>query len=171
MSWEANSCSASQEIACLLVNSLLIFRLKFMCSMVQRNFSYAVVSAFLQYYYLIQSGSMLVESHAISQKLMSLDIFNLPNYSSYTMALRLTQPLTEMNTRNLSGGKRRSACEADNLTAICELFVWKIWGHKCLTTLRASTTCYRDSFTFIIIIIILIFQVLSLFSNQAHHDR
>jgi hypothetical protein len=36
------------------------------------------------------------------------------------MALRLTQPLSEMNTRNIPGGKGRPGCEADNLTAICE---------------------------------------------------
>jgi hypothetical protein len=32
----------------------------------------------------------------------------------------LTQPLTEMSTRNLPGGKGRPAHKADNLTAICE---------------------------------------------------
>jgi hypothetical protein len=32
-----------------------------------------------------------------------------------------TQLLTEMNTRNLPGGKWRPAHKADNLTAICEL--------------------------------------------------
>jgi hypothetical protein len=36
------------------------------------------------------------------------------------MALESTQPLTEMNTRNLPAGKGRLAREADNLTAICE---------------------------------------------------
>jgi hypothetical protein len=35
----------------------------------------------------------------------------------------LTQPLTEMNTRNLPGGKGRLAREADNLAAICEPIV------------------------------------------------
>jgi hypothetical protein len=39
------------------------------------------------------------------------------------MALGSTQSLTEMSTRNLPGGKRRSAREADNLTAACELIV------------------------------------------------
>jgi hypothetical protein len=34
------------------------------------------------------------------------------------MALGSTQPLTEMSTRNLPGGKKRPACKADNLTAI-----------------------------------------------------
>jgi hypothetical protein len=39
------------------------------------------------------------------------------------MALGSTQPLTEMNTRNLPGGKGRPARKADNLTAICEPIV------------------------------------------------
>jgi hypothetical protein len=36
------------------------------------------------------------------------------------MALESTQPLTDMSTRNLPGGKGRPARKADNLTAICE---------------------------------------------------
>jgi hypothetical protein len=36
------------------------------------------------------------------------------------MALVSTQPLTEMSTRNLPGGKGRQARRADNLTAIRE---------------------------------------------------
>jgi hypothetical protein len=39
------------------------------------------------------------------------------------MALESTQLLTEMNTRNLPGGKGRAAREADNLTVICEPIV------------------------------------------------
>jgi hypothetical protein len=35
--------------------------------------------------------------------------FNWPNPSSRTMALGSTQPLTEMSTRNLPGGKGRPA--------------------------------------------------------------
>jgi hypothetical protein len=49
--------------------------------------------------------------------------FNRPNPSSRIMALGSTQPLTEMNTRNLPGGKGRPARNADNLTAICEPIV------------------------------------------------
>jgi hypothetical protein len=49
-----------------------------------------------------------------------VDFFNLPNTSSRTMALGSIQPLTEMSTRNLPGGKKRSARRADNFTAICE---------------------------------------------------
>jgi hypothetical protein len=36
------------------------------------------------------------------------------------MSLGSTQPLTEMSTRNLLGGKGRQARKADNLAAICE---------------------------------------------------
>jgi hypothetical protein len=42
--------------------------------------------------------------------------FNWPN----PMPLGSTQPLTEMTTRNLPGGKGRTACKADNLTDNCE---------------------------------------------------
>jgi hypothetical protein len=52
-----------------------------------------------------------------------VDFFNLPNPSSRTMALGSTQPLTEMSSRILPGGKRRPARRTDNLAAICELNV------------------------------------------------
>jgi hypothetical protein len=58
------------------------------------------------------------------------------------------QPLTEMSTRNAPGGKGRTTHKAD-LTAICELIVHKMWEPRRLTTLWASTACYRDIFTYI----------------------
>jgi hypothetical protein len=64
------------------------------------------------------------------------------------MALVSTQPLKEMSTRNFPGGKRWLAYKADNLTAICEPNVQKMWKPQRLTTLWASMACYRDSFTF-----------------------
>jgi hypothetical protein len=39
------------------------------------------------------------------------------------MALGSTQPLTEMSTMNIPGGKGRSASKVDNLTAVCESIV------------------------------------------------
>jgi hypothetical protein len=36
------------------------------------------------------------------------------------MAMESTQPLTEMSTGSLPGGKGRPAGKTDNLTAICE---------------------------------------------------
>jgi hypothetical protein len=52
-----------------------------------------------------------------------VDFFNLPDPSSRTMALGSTQPLREISTRNLPGGKGRPARKVDNLTAICEAIV------------------------------------------------
>jgi hypothetical protein len=52
-----------------------------------------------------------------------------------------------MSTRNLPGGKRRPARKADNLIAICEPIVYKMWEPRRLTILWASTACYKDSFT------------------------
>jgi hypothetical protein len=65
------------------------------------------------------------------------------------MALGSTQPLTGMSTRNLPGGKGQPTHGADNLTAICEPIVQKMWEPQHLTTLWAFTACYRDSFTFL----------------------
>jgi hypothetical protein len=64
------------------------------------------------------------------------------------MALGSTQPLTEMSTVNFLGGKGQPARGADNLTAMCEPIVWKMWEPRRLTALWASTACYRDRFTF-----------------------
>jgi hypothetical protein len=50
-------------------------------------------------------------------------LFNWPNPSRRTMVLGSTQPLKEMSTRNIPGGKRWWACKADNLTTICEQIV------------------------------------------------
>jgi hypothetical protein len=69
------------------------------------------------------------------------------------MALGSTQPLTEMSTRNLSGGKGRPERKADNLTAICEPIVKKMWEPQRLTTLWVSMACYRDSFTYVLQIV------------------
>jgi hypothetical protein len=49
--------------------------------------------------------------------------FNSPNPFRRNMALGSTQPLTEMCTRNLPGGKGGPARKADNLIAICEPIV------------------------------------------------
>jgi hypothetical protein len=49
-----------------------------------------------------------------------VDFFNLHNPSSCIMALESTQPLTEMSTRNLPGGKKQSAHRVLNMAAIYE---------------------------------------------------
>jgi hypothetical protein len=57
------------------------------------------------------------------------------------MTLGSTQPLTGMSTRNIPGGKGWPARKADNLTAICEPSVYKMWEPRHVRTLRASTAC------------------------------
>jgi hypothetical protein len=42
------------------------------------------------------------------------------------MAVRPTEPVTEMCTRDIPRAKKRLEYETDNLTAICELIIWKI---------------------------------------------
>jgi hypothetical protein len=64
------------------------------------------------------------------------------------MALGSTQPLTEMSTGNLPWGKWRPAHE-DNLTAIYEPIVWKMWEPRRLTNPLGFHGLLRDSFTFL----------------------
>jgi hypothetical protein len=64
------------------------------------------------------------------------------------MALGSTQPQTEMSTMNLRRGKGRPARKADNLTAISEPIVYKMWEPRRYITLWTSTACHKDSFTF-----------------------
>jgi hypothetical protein len=56
------------------------------------------------------------------------------------MALALTQPLTEMSTKNLPVGKARPPRKADNLADIYKPSAYNMWEPRHLTTLWASTT-------------------------------
>jgi hypothetical protein len=72
---------------------------------------------------MLQTGRLRVQF-----PIMILDFFfNLSNPSSCTMALEFTQPLTEMSTQNLPGGKVQLVHKSDKLTAICEPTVQKMW--------------------------------------------
>jgi hypothetical protein len=79
---------------------------------------------------------------------MVILFLNWPNPSSCAMALGSTQPLTEMGTRSLPGGKGQLTCKADNFTTICKLTVYKMWESPHFTTSLAFTAYYWDSFTF-----------------------
>jgi hypothetical protein len=48
------------------------------------------------------------------------------------------------------GGKGRPARKPDNLSVIWEPTVQKMWEPRRLTTLLASTACYRENFTFLL---------------------
>jgi hypothetical protein len=56
-----------------------------------------------------------------------IGFFSWTDPSNCTMVLGLAQPLTEMSTRNLPGCEGRLAHKADNLIAICEPTVQKMW--------------------------------------------
>jgi hypothetical protein len=81
-------------------------------------------------------GTMLQARRSPVRVSDEVDFFNLPSFSSRTMVLGSTQPLTEMSTSKLPGGKKRPARRAENV--------------------GASTSCnpkglhgrYRDNFTF-----------------------
>jgi hypothetical protein len=68
------------------------------------------------------------------------------------MALRLTtQPLTDIYVyQEFSWGEGRPARRADNITAICEPIVYKMWEPRRLTTLRASAAFYRACFSLLL---------------------
>jgi hypothetical protein len=90
----------------------------------------------------------IVERLRVRLRMRSLVFFTSPNPSSLTTALGSTWTLTERSIRNLPGNKGRPVCKDDNLTAIYELIIKKMWGPRRLTTLCASTVCYRYSFTY-----------------------
>ena len=53
-------------------------------------------------------------------------IFHWHNPSSRTMALRSTQPLTEMSTSNIYWGVKQLVCTADNLTTFMCRLSWNL---------------------------------------------
>jgi hypothetical protein len=65
-------------------------------------------------------------SHRVTDRIFTsyknevIGFFNWPNPSSCIMGLRSTQPLREMSTRNLPGGKGCPVLKPNNLTTICE---------------------------------------------------
>ena len=78
---------------------------------------------------------------ATSLKVMSsipdgfIEIFHWHNPSGRAMSLGLTQPLTEMSTRNISWGYRRPVRRADNLTNFMCRLSWNLgastsWNHQ-----------------------------------------
>jgi hypothetical protein len=85
------------------------------------------------------------------------------------MAPRLTQPLTEMSTRNLPGGKGRPAPKAEKLTSRLWADCLENVGTSTSKTLWTSTASYRDSFTLFCHLFLLRFLTLSL--HHLHVSR
>jgi hypothetical protein len=57
-----------------------------------------------------------------------VNIFNWPKSYSRTKDVESIHPLTEMSTRDISGGKARPERKADNLKASCKPIVYKVSG-------------------------------------------
>jgi hypothetical protein len=64
------------------------------------------------------------------------------------MALRSTQPLTEMSAKKLQGGKEWPARKTNNLDVTCEWTVQKMRKPLRLTDLWASTACIGIALAF-----------------------
>jgi hypothetical protein len=76
-----------------------------------------------------------------------IGFFNWLNSSSRAMALRLTQPLTEMSARNLPKSKGRPERKAHILTVIYKPIILKNLWLRHLVALWASTACYKNRFS------------------------
>src|SRR5215468_5222175 len=101
--------------------------------------------------------------------MVSLDFFYWHNPSGRTMALGLTQPLTEMSTRNISWGKGGRCVGLTTLPPSCADCL-KIWEPQPPGTLRACQGLYRDCFTFTFTFTpnqVLVFKTLSGFSRLS----
>jgi hypothetical protein len=75
-----------------------------------------------------------------------VDFFNLPNSSSRTMALRSTQPLTEMCTRKFPGGKGGRRVWLTTLPPSMSLMSENV-GASASHNPKGLHGLYRDSFT------------------------
>jgi hypothetical protein len=92
---------------------------------------------------------MLQAGRSWVRVLDEVGLINLPNPSSRTMVLGSTQPLTEMSTRNLPGGKKRPAHRADNptLPPSTSRMSGNVGASDSRNT-RGLHGFYRDNFTF-----------------------
>jgi hypothetical protein len=76
-----------------------------------------------------------------------VDLFNLPNPSSRSMALGSTRPLTEMSTRNLSGGKSGRRLELTSLPQSVSRMSENVGSSTSRNSIGLHGM-YRDTFTF-----------------------
>jgi hypothetical protein len=106
-----------------LCSSLSIYLLKTHTNITERITSYLFIFGTTFFVFVhFHFGPIFVQGRgSIPDEIIGF--FSWPNPSSCTMVLGSTQPLTEMSTRNLPGGKGWPARKADKITAICEPIV------------------------------------------------
>jgi hypothetical protein len=93
------------------------------------------IEKFQQFYINNEAHKVLTNKPTVTQFINKLT--SLQNYGS-----GMDSASKSSNIR----GKERPASKADNITAIYESIISKMWEPRCLTTLWASTYCFRDSF-------------------------
>jgi hypothetical protein len=64
-----------------------------------------------------------ISFNLLDDKVLVLTCMIIKHWFQRGMPLGSTQPLTEMSTRSVRGGKGRPARKADSLTALCEPIV------------------------------------------------
>jgi hypothetical protein len=84
-------------------------------------------------------------SNSSNKKNSSVPIALRPLWSS---GQSFSLQIQRSRSSNLPGGNGRPALKADNLTAVCESTVYKMWEPRRLTTLWVSTACYKERFIF-----------------------
>jgi hypothetical protein len=76
-----------------------------------------------------------------------------------------------MSTGNHAGGKGLPARKAVNLTAIYEMTLYKMWKFRPPTLLWAFMVCYRDSFTFVPLMVFTAVLLARVFSGTTAEDE
>jgi hypothetical protein len=115
----SSSLQPSLFVTPLQVCLLFSFRVRFSCSFFDFHFN-LFLSSYLLLFYLLFLIFNFVHTFAWGTMLQAERSRDRIPMGWRTMALGLTQPLTEINTTNILGGKGRPARKGDNPTAISE---------------------------------------------------
>jgi hypothetical protein len=92
-------------------------------------------------------GAVLQAGRSLVRVPDEVDFFNLPNFSCRTMTLGSTQPLTEMNTRNLPGVKSGRRVGLTTLPPSVSRMSENVWASTSRNP-KGLHGLYRDNFTF-----------------------
>jgi hypothetical protein len=132
--------------ACIsLFSSVLVYLINSYVSFAEYGKAFTIVGSTIYLLILQYTTTTLQAGRSPVRVLDEVDFLNLPNPSSHTMALGLTQPLTEMSTRNLPGGKK-----AAGLITLSPSVSWmsEDVGASTSRNPKGLHSLYRDNFTF-----------------------